>query len=289
MKTKKIFLKIAVSIVGLFLIIPNAGAQTTAIKKAVEDIKDSVDLLIGAKDNDTESLAFRLETFKKVTDLAITEAKDLKIKIIAFETENKEIKIWKENQIEKLNKAIEYYSNQQEIIADQKEIGLDDLKKIAQELRDWRETNFRTIAEETGNFFLIQQENKAIETAQKRFQKIKKDVEKLKTQKIKNIKRVDAYLEKSEKLISKSLATNQEAMTMFWKNIEVASSSKSIVIEEEKEIVKTSASSTDAAEKLAPEKQEPSIKDLVYTSLDDLKGTYQTFIELSNLVRELLK
>lgn len=287
MKNKKIFLKVAASIVGLFLIVPNAGAQTTAIKKAVEDIKDSVDLLIGAKDNDTESLAFRLETFKKVTDLAITEAKDLKIKIIAFETESKEIKIWKENQIEKLNKAIEYYSNQQEVVATQKEISLDDLKKIAQELRDWREANFRTIAEETGNFFLIQQENKAVETAQKRFQKIKKDVEKLKTQKIKNIKRVDSYLEKSEKLINESLVTNQEAMKMFWKNIEITSSS--VVTEENEEILKTNASSTDAAEKSAPEKQKPSIKDLVYTSLDDLKGAYQTFIELSNLVRELLK
>lgn len=287
MENKKIFSKIAVSIIGLFLIIPNAGAQTTAIKKAVEDIKDSVDLLIGAKDNDTESLAFRLETFKKVTDLAIAEAKDLKVKIIAFETEDEEIKTWKENQIEKFNKAIEYYSNQQEIVATQKEISLNDLKNIAQELKDWRETNFRTMAEETGDFFLIQQENKSIEIAQKRFQKISKDVERLKTQKIKNIKRADAYLEKSERLIKESLVTNQEAMAMFWRNIEIASSS--IAIEEDEEILETNASSTDAAEKSAPEKQEPSIKDLVYASLDDLKGAYQSFIELSNLVRELLK
>lgn len=292
-KIGKIFLKTTAVILGLFLLAPNAGAQTTALKKAVEEIKDTVDLLIGAKDSENESLTFRLETFKRVLELAETEAKDLKVKILSFETADEITEAWKEKQIGKINAVIGYYSSRQEAVGINKEISLDDLKSIAQEFKDRRESDFRPITEETTEFFLIHQENKAIETSQKRLQKINKDIEKLKTQKIKNINKADAYLEKAEILINESAASNQAAADLFWERFN-ATSSFSVAVSTAENNIATSSDQADPTvipdgNETALEQKTPSIKDLVYASLDDLRGAYQTFIELSSFVRELLK
>lgn len=294
----KILLNTAAVLVGLFLLAPGAGAQTTALKKAVEEIKDSVDLLIGAKDSDSESLAFRVETFKKVVELAITEAKDLKIKILGFETEDETVTAWKESRIAEINALVSYYAEQEESAVSLKEPSLENLKKIAQDFKDHRENVFRPLAEEIGNFFLIQQENKALETAQKRLAKIAKDIEKLKNQKIKNIAQVDAFLEKSGKLINEGLVLNNEATDIFWEKINASSStfaeknfSAALETDQATSSEELSPPAADIGEGglIAPEIQEPSIKDLVYASLNSVKGAYQTFIDLSNLVRELLK
>ncbi len=284
-KNKKTIVTSTAILLGFFLAVQTAGAQTPVLKKAVEDIKGSIDLLINAKDNNTESLAFRLETFKKVIDLAMSEAKDLKVKVLAFETDDKKLNTWKENKIEGINAVIAYYENQEENLANEKDVSLESIKKTAQDFKDWRDINFRPLSDEIGNFFLIQQENKAIDTAQKRFQKINNDITKLKGQKIKNINSIDKYIKESSQMIDKSLAANKTAEALFWESLNATSTA---ITKETPEKIKTNASSTDKAD-AALEPKEPSIRDLVYASLNDLKETYQIFIEMSNSVRELLR
>lgn len=288
------------SILAVTALLPGAAPvfaqiqdQSSNIQKAFESVKGQVDNLVSAKDeNNTNELALRIETFKKVIELSLTEAKDLKVKLLGFDFTEEEMSLWQKNMIEKLNAAVKYYEEQKQSFDDkEKAIDLETIKTAAQEFKNWREENYLGASNQINDFLLISEESQAVRTTKKRFQKISDDVQKIQRTKIRN--ELNKFLSRADGLVKEGEQMNKDAENLFRE--------KYIVIPEEKTVVSTSSASENIEIKntsttnVEPEATSTdiiptlSIKDLVKGSLVNLKGAYQIFIEMSNYVRKLLK
>ena len=180
----KNFLKISAIVVAFNLSASLVSAQTTPnVQKALENVKERVSDLVTAKDeNNPNELALRIETLKKVFELSTTETKDLKVKFLTvdFDKNDKALIAWRDKMNETLTDVGKYYEEQIQNLDDiEKTITPEDIKKIAQDLKDWQETNYLLTANEINDFLLIQQEAEAIQIAKKRASKIKDDIAKI--------------------------------------------------------------------------------------------------------------
>ena len=280
-------------------------AQSQSAQNALETVKEKVDNLVTAKDeNKTDDLNLRLEAFKKVIDLSLAEAKDLKIKLLAFDQiKDEDTIIWKKDILEDLNKAIGYYEDQKQSLETKENLDLDSIKILGEEFKKWREDNYLNIANQINDFLLIKLEEKAIEVTKIRAEKILNDITKLQKTKIRNTAQLTPMLDKANKTINEAEKLNKDGWILFsekfikkpaieLENTSSTKASSTTIIEKPKEDVQIlnttttliEASSTDAV----PPPQPPSIKDLIKMSLDKIKDSYQTFIEMSSLVRKLL-
>ena len=309
-------IKIFALIFALNLSVPAIFAQGTPnVQKALEDVKEQVNDLVTAKDeNNPNELALRIETFKKVLDLSITEAKDLKIKFLTadFDKNDKALLPWRDKVSDALTDAGKYYEEQKQNLGDkEKTIALEDIKTIAQDFKNWRETNYLTAADQINNFLLIQQEAGAIQVAKKRVIKIKDDIIKIQKINAKTAGELSKLLNKADQLIKESDKVNQEAEKNFRElyiepkpvitevtTIESTSTkseteentSTTTLSKKELAVSNENATTTGAdSEKTAQPISPPSIRDLVKDSLTKVKEAYRVFIEMSNLVRKLLK
>ncbi len=116
--------------------------QSSNIQKAFENVKGQLDGLITAKDeNQSDELTLRITTFEKVIDLSITEAKDLKLKLLGFEmeAENEELVSWKEKMIAGTAAALKYYEAEKQVAGEDKIIDLESIKTRAKKFKEWRE------------------------------------------------------------------------------------------------------------------------------------------------------
>src|SRR3989344_4552706 len=87
-----------------------ALAETPAVQRALEDVRGGIDDLVTAKDENDTSLSFplRIEAFKKVMELSISEAKELKIKLLSIEPLKDEMLIlWRDEMIKSLDERSE--------------------------------------------------------------------------------------------------------------------------------------------------------------------------------------
>ncbi len=303
---KNIFKIFAVVIISNMILGNTAFAQTANVQKALENVKENLDELVTAKDeNNNNELVFKIETFKKVIDFSITEAKDLKIKILdSDKTDNESILNWREKMIDELNNAIKYYE-EQSVLDNEKTISIEKIKIMAQDFKNWRDENYLPIATQIRENILIAQEGKAIQTGKKRLQKINEDVLKIQKAKIKGSAELTKFLTNAEESITQAEKINKEAYKLFLKNYtepllktnststedltEATSSKESILKMDSETATSTNATSTTDTKATSEPIPTLSIKDLVGESLNKVKNAYQVFIEMSNLVRKLLK
>ncbi len=289
-----------------------ALAENTSVEKAVQDVRDRVDNLVTSKDEGaTESLSLRIEAFKKVLDLSLAEAKDLKLKILAIEIkDDKALSTWKNAMLDALSATLSFYESQQGSLIDQDINSIEKIKTIAEEFKAWREEHYLLITNQVNDFLLIGQEGKAIATAQKRAKKINEDVQKLSGIK-KNADLVGLF-KKAEEAIIEAVNLNRGAADSFREKYvaqyeekpeavpqinaqEEATSSPSSTTSHKLESGGLGQSeSTSSATSTVPNTSageavlHPSIRDLVKSSLMKVKETYQAFIEMGNFVRKLL-
>lgn len=285
----------------------NAHAQSQAAQKALEGIKESVDTLVSAKDkNNPNETAFRAETFKKVIDFSIVELKDLKVKFLAAAAEQRTsstIGMWREHILSEINKTATFY----EIVkknADKidENVSDEEIKNNAEDFKKWREENFSPLAEEINNFLLIEQQKSSIDTAEKRWEKVKNDVLKLKkSYSAKKMQPFETLLKQAEESNADAKEIYMEARDLFdktylspFKEKDNAATTTVTATEKENAVVASSTkadiikNSADENASSTPPIPPPSIRDLIKDSLTNVKRTYQIFIEMSGLVRKLL-
>lgn len=284
----------------------SAHAQSQAAQKALEGIKESVDTLVNAKDkNNPNETAFRAETFKKVVDFSIIELKDLKVKFLAAAAEQKTsstIGVWREHILSEMNKTAAFYETVKKN-ADKidENVSDEEIKNDAENFKKWREENFSPLAEEINNFLLIEQQKSSIDTAEKRWEKVKNDVLKLKkSYSAKKMQPFETLLKQAEESNADAKDIYMGARDLFDKTYlspfeEKDNAATTTVTATEKESAVV-ASSTKADTKNSADENAsstspippPSIRDLIKDSLTNVKRTYQIFIEMSGLVRKLL-
>ncbi|HXF44066.1 MAG TPA: hypothetical protein VNK70_01220 [Candidatus Paceibacterota bacterium] len=303
----------AVIIAVLLIFASSASAQSPAVQDALQGVKGQVQSLVTAKDEGkTDDLSLRIETFKKVLEFSVSEAKDLKVKLLALDKLPEETALWRDGVVKTINTALDYYESQAVLFEDENEISLEEIKKIASDFKSWREKNYLAAVGEADSYLLISQEQKALETAEKRWQRIQKDVLSLQKARIKNASKLKEMLEEAGKKISEAKNKNSEASGIFWNAyvmpyaMQIASNQTSTTSSVPIATATTSESATASTELIAATSDTtsststaanasssqviptPSIKDLVESSLNDIKGAYQIFIEMGNLVRKLL-
>lgn len=298
----------AIAVALAFTLLGSVGtvraAETSPVEKAIEGVKDKLDNLVTAKDEkSSDELALRISTLRKVIEFSVTEANDLKVKLIAMKTEEA-VELWKEATLDKIEAALAYYKEEKENLEDEEHIlDLAGVKAAAESFKEWRAAHFLPVADMAQDFLLISQEEKAIETAEKRAAKIGEDVQKLKNARQKLAKSLVPLLEKANNLIEEAAELNTTAHNRFWEEFvvsfttstaenassteaaEAATSSKAFSLSS----LDAVSSSTEATSTVAAEPLPPSIRDLVKSSLTKVREAYQVFIEMSTLVRKALK
>lgn len=300
MNMKKKIAFILILPVAYLLISAPASAET--LESTLEGVKDQVEDLVIAKDEESVSeLGRRIETFKKVFEFSIFEAKDLKIKLLGLDDLSEEESVWRESMVKKLNNFLTYYEEQKVGIEDTTEINLEEIKALASDFKKWRDETYIPVAERVNEFLLIHQEEKAIGVALRRWTRINEDIKKLEKAKIKGVGELRELLDNAGSLISEGESLNEEAGAIFQKNYiltstSTATSTASSTIPEGSLVINATTSSSQLESATSTEESatstlpisHPSIKGLVEDSLMKIKGAYQVFIEMSNLVRELL-
>lgn len=269
-------------------------AQST--EKTIQSVKESVNSLIEAKDNnDSKEEVIRLDTYKKILDLAIEDAQDMRLKLLAFD-DNKTtttLNLWKKNRIENLNDAIKHFQKEKLTLEEEYKISSEEIKQKAEDLKKWRESEYVPLIEEIQAFFLIEQQKKSIETNTKRFEKIQNDIEKLRKAKFKKIKELDEKSKKAKVIIDESKEINKNAEHEFQKKylisfMEEDSKEKNDLLKQIQEDQKNIEKQKNKTDENYPPLQPLSIKDMVDKSFSKTKESYQIFIEMSNFVRKLL-
>lgn len=294
-------------------------AQSDTTKKALESVKESVDTLIGVKDeNNPNDAAFRVEAFKKVLDFSVAEAKDLRVKLLAsFENETSSTAAWKDGAVKKIDAALVYYADEQNMVKKNPSMTLGQIKTAADDFKTWREDTYLPLSEEVTDFLFIKQQAKALAITIARGEKINEDVLKLeKAFGTKKIQPLKALLEKASSSTEEAENLNSQARVLFTKRYVFplfatssvatsteagegnATSSVATSTETNDNTTDTlrintdafsSSSATSSIATSTPLLIPPaSIKDLVRASLIKVKGAYQVFIEMSDLVRKLL-
>ncbi len=327
------FIFIAIALVTAFSLTAGiAFAQPPNVQKALDDTKESLDDLVTAKDEDSPfDVAYRIEAFKKVIELSLSEAKDLKIKLLAFDNvDNDDLLQWKDAMITALNEAIAYYEEQQMFISENEALmDLEIIRQTALQFEKWREEYYINICEQVQEFFFTQREQQALAIANRRWEKIERDLTRLERAGISGISKLRELLTQAGDLLLIGKEKNEEAVILFFDSyitsplnststadieLEIATTTDimatttdiiatttetaatttiidiSVSTTTEAETATTTADEAEEVETALPAQVEPqpSIRDLVRSSLKNVKGAYRVFIEMSGLVRKLL-
>ncbi|MEX1013686.1 MAG: hypothetical protein WDZ80_00820 [Candidatus Paceibacterota bacterium] len=243
-----------------------ASAQTEEVKKAVEETRESVNELIEAKDEESPlDLGLRIETFKKAINLSIAEAKDLKVKLIAEDDiENEDFIIWREESLVIINNSLDYYEKFKEYTeVNKNRINEDVIKDIALQFKEEREEKFIKINKEIRNFLLIQKAKETIDITNKRWGRIETDLE---------------NLEEAE-----FIDENSDLWSLLDQSKVFIEKGDKLIVEAEENFY------NQKIRKTIPDNLDLSIKDDLIASLNEMRSAYQVFIEMSNMVRDLLK
>ncbi len=259
-----------------------AESGPSPIQKVLENVKDTVDNLVTAKDeNSAQELSFRVQTFKKVLDYVMTEARDTRVKLFLVEDfSNKDLINWRNEKVSVLANAIKYYESEQKLLeTKEKSMTIKDIKSFAKDFKEERDLVYAQPTEEAKEFLLVNQERSSVDIAKTRFGKIADDVRTL------NSSKLNALLQKAEIFVNDAETLNGKAYDLFWNTY---INPKKVVLENPTISTSTATSTNQAADKGtgSEEPKQSSIKDLVKSSLLNIKNAYQTFIEMSSLVRK---
>jgi hypothetical protein len=293
---KKLFIFAAVALVSLASFASPARAEETkGVQKAFENAKQYLDELVTAKDeNKSDDLTLRVETFRKVLDLSTAEVKDFEFKLLTVD-KDEAFEPWKEEAMKSLTGAKVFIDSQKELLTDPKSLDFSEVKAIAENFKAWREKEYLPLVSQAQNFLLVKQEAKAVGTAQARLGKITTDLKNIKQSKVTNSSEIKKLLDGSKNLIEEAADLNREAADRFIEtNVKTAKNASST--EEETatstlpaKTLATSTATSSPADVSAEAAPIVSIKDLVGSSLGKIKEAYQGFVDISNLVRKLLK
>lgn len=294
--------------VGGFL--SSAHAESGAVQKAIENVKESIGDLVGAKDEKTsDELGLRISTFRKVLELSIAETKNFKVSLIAIETKDEDILRWKNAMLETLKTAAEYFEKELNWLSDnEKTLTSDGIKAVAEQFKKWRENNYLSEVDQIQEFLLLEQEMSAIKTAERRLLKVTGEVKKILKTKgtTKQGNELTRLLGIAVKTITESRNLNEEGQKLFFADhvfflIPISTStststppvSTSTPPMEEPLVQEITTTSTPTSTSALPTKSiyppKPSVKELVIASLGKIRDAYQTFIDMSGFVRDLLK
>jgi len=249
---------------------------------AVDSVKEAISNLVSAKDEKKQiETPVRIDTLKKAVSLAINEAKDLRIKLIGLEDLSDSYEAWKTQKsldMKEMIDTLDLFKKEIAKIEKDEEITDAKIKEIGEKIKSWRETTYLPLSNEIQDYFLVIEEYKTIDTAQNRSGKIEADIIKLDKRK-KNTTDLKKLLGDANSEIEAANKINDEAKTLF----------EDSYFPTKKEAIVTTTTPKISEEIDTVSIPKKSVRDLVKDSSNKVRNSYKIFIEMSNLVRKLLK
>ncbi len=285
------------AIIAISTVIPSfASAQSTGVKKAMESAKETIDSLVSSKDGKkSDELSLRIQTLKQAVSLSIAEAKDSSAKLSAIKNLAGDELSWQTSKLNEFVSVISYFEAQNKNIDNNvSDITAVEVKNIAENFKAWREENYLPTLNEVRDYLLIDQQEKTVDMAKSRYQKIDEDIKKLEKVKVKNIDSARKMLQNANTLVSAGDVIIKEAHTSFFDKfitVSTSTATSSEITDINKEaIISNNLTGDNATSTLSGDLPQPkSIRDIVKDSSLKIRDAYKIFIDMSSLVRRLLK
>ncbi|OGY66089.1 MAG: hypothetical protein A3A04_00835 [Candidatus Harrisonbacteria bacterium RIFCSPLOWO2_01_FULL_40_28] len=281
----KLFI-LSITIMPLFAHGASNTENLEPLKSAINDLTDTVDKLVITKDTPLltpeekieQERASRLSTFREILNLASIEIKDLETKLNALKDTDlsEEERVIKDTFLRELKLYATHYK---EIKAelDNENASLEELKIIARNLKEWR-VSYEANLEEMFNFLSLFQSETLLDTAEERWEKISKDLTKIKKSGLPTAN-LQKLLGKAKGNLDASKKLNTDAYETFMKPWRIA----------------TSSTSSTASLLVPPQNSssEPALLNptrvALQQSLINIKNAYQSFFEMNKIVKLLIK
>ncbi len=204
--------------VGGFFSIAQAQ-QTSPVQQVLDSVKQSLDdLVVGKDQSSSNDVGLRIETFGKVIDFSAAEAQDLKTQLLNYdEGGDTAAGAWKSGALNSLQNALDYYEKEKEWLNDYADtLDLAGIRKVAQDFKTWRDTNFIDVAGQIRDFLLIDQESQAIAIASNRLKKVGDGISALGQLRPTSAQTLNRLLKTAGGLIQDASNLDQEAHDSFW-------------------------------------------------------------------------
>lgn len=271
---------------GVFTLTTAKAAQYArrspeGLYSALKELKSSVDNLARVKDaaprEDKEKQEFRakVQTLQKVIDLGKREVEDLRERLGELHIEELVAADFTFDSVETAEtfaqalKTFDHYYSEAErnLLAAQESA---DIKKIAAEMRAWRETSYNPIVKKLLSLGLVLQDRAAIKTTSSRFDKILSDLRKLKSAELITLDTLQPFTNSAGAGIKKAKALNEDATNILFK-----------ILRERPGMMADNGD----VKLISPHER---IANLADQSLAELRMTYKNFIELNEAVKKML-
>lgn len=269
-------------IAGLLSPVIPIYAQET-FKTVLEEITEKMEQIEGIKNNTTltaeekaiEETTIRKEILSKIFELTLLENQDLKTKLADVKNLTEKEGGLRDNLLKMLKENELVYQLMQERL--EKAQTLNEIKQLAADFKDWRALVYNPKVEKIVAFILVFQEERILEIARERLQKIAGSLEKLETTNILKKEDTAQLIQKAVKNLDEAEVLNDRAkkIIVYLLNNELSQQIKwgigdSLIYSQDSFI--TTAT----------------VKINVNNSLEYIRSAYKLFIEIGNLVKQKL-
>ena len=289
MKTSAFKIGLSIAIFAAFVWWPvfNQPVLATNIKSPRLQLDQSVDRLSEIKDDlkisEAERLARELdarkEIIQKAINLSLAEIQNLKSRLekLTIEETQKEAYLFKAASLIYLQEVENYLIEAKTELIEINQ--LEGIKSLASQLKEHRETAYDSRAQNIINFLLGFQIDELIASAENRWQKIQNDLKRL--ERIKLIQETGEFsvlMNQAQKYINEAASLNQKARQINVGAQQQATEQK----EEAKNAIMPLVVDNDA-------ERNSEARNLIESSLVNLRASYKIFIQISREVRKTLR
>ncbi|MCR4275621.1 MAG: hypothetical protein NUV83_02625 [Candidatus Wolfebacteria bacterium] len=225
---------------------PSSTTSTTAVVSALESKKESLTDALTASYDELNELKSEVESIK------VNDPWD-KIKT---------------NLLNQTDKIKDYYNNSSEKLGSEN-IDQDSIKSLAKELKYFREGVFSEYYKNSINFILIFEEANLLKIADSRLDKISSDLARLEKQSVSKTKTLKTLYNDADKHLKLAHDLNDSAKTLFYNYLNPVKPDE------------TKPEETNQKKEDQISDPQALIRNISHKSLDELKATYDIFINMS--------
>lgn len=296
-------LALTLLILGSFLAL---SPSTLAASSESCQIDEKLDNLLSAKDNlelsEEEKVAqeftARQNLLSTIISCSLSESKDIKEKISSLPNLTETEASIQKSYLSDLDSFISYYESQNKIFEKISE-DQDKVRQLAQEILEWRQKEYNPKIKNIVDFSFIFKQREIISTAKNRLDKIKTSLSSLLSI---SSPQVNRLIKSAETHINQSVSLNNSAHNLHLEKYQESSALesststpkassplfKAAIPAPNSILSEISTSTATSTSETVPPLTEPTSRDLVRQSLQEIKSAYDDFFEVSKAVKILL-
>ena len=306
MKKNTIIIASFLILFGITVPFSFASAQSPEINQKLDETRGKVEQLVKIKDDSSLSeqdkanaeISIKREVLLNVLDLAQLQIKTVRTKLddVIF-PDTEEWSAIKEKLYNALDAARDYYSTTESDINDNDALTLDDIKTVASDVEQHKIDTFDATVRNVNDVILTFNVGDVLLLAQDRLHKINSDITKIYAKRLTNSSTLKQMFFAASRSMDQARSLDDKAKEILL-NVygqDTSPSSKRFIDNLNKTLMVdylATASSSTSTEQTPPDKRtliENHIRSLVVKSLNDIKQTYDTFIDMSKKASSLLQ